>query len=111
MPLGFSNPASKGRTRLEKRKGDPPMTPGEIRKIWSTWSPYIRQIRNPLNRSQHSTGTLIPTCTINIAFSFPIQRRESDSQATGDLLRSANDTDPTMVWCTNSEASFGRYEV
>lgn len=41
----------------------------EIRKIQNAWS-YMRQIRNPLNRSQHSTRTLIPTRTINIAFSF-----------------------------------------
>ncbi|KYM78990.1 hypothetical protein ALC53_10544 [Atta colombica] len=41
---------------------------------------------------------------------FSIQHRDSDLPATGDLLRSANDTNPTMVWCTNSEASFDRYE-
>lgn len=59
---------------------------------------YARQIRNPLNRSQHSTGTLIPTCTINIAFSgSSIQHRDSGLPATGDLPRSANDTSPTMV--------------
>lgn len=37
---------------------------------------------------------------------FPIQHRDSGLPTTGDLLRSANDTNPTMVWCTNSEASF-----
>jgi len=74
----------------------------------------MKQIRNPLNHSQHSTRTLIPTRMINIAFSFfrfPIQHCDSGLQAIGDLLRSANDTNPTMVWCTNSETSFGRYEI